>query len=515
MSEIVKRKKIVIKDEVKKKIVIKDEISVPEEKKLSATEIKRRNNVKEVLIREKKLEEEGFEMNERQKKHYKEIKEIVKEKGGEIISKYYINYKTNIVIRCRNNHVWSPRIDKIKNDNWCWHCHNISKKTTKEEFIRRAKEIHGNKFEYFLTNYQDLQNNIKMKCIDCGNIIEQLASSHLQGVSCKYCSRKAKRTTEEFKLEAHKIHGDLYDYSKVIYLECLTNVKIICNRCKEEFEQTPSRHLSGRGCRYCNDREINTKIFKKKAVKIHGDKYNYDKVEYIDRKTDVKIICNTCKEEFEQKAGYHLSGNGCKSCGKNVRKMTQEQFIRKAMLIHGDSYSYKLCKYINSRTGVDIICNKCTSAFPQQPKQHLYGNGCPICKESSGEKRSRQIFKELKLEYKTQVKLNPNRGYKYDGNLKYLSRNRLYEFDGKQHFEYIEFFNKTEENFQYRREIDIIKTVEALEAGYQLIRIDYTQKKNIKEHLEKALKSSDKLYVSSPEMYTWILEDERVKKLLN
>lgn len=59
-----------------------------------------------------------------------------------------------------------------------------------------------------------------------------------------------KKTTEQFISEAIKVHGDKYDYSKVEYKGCNTDVLIICP-IHGEFSQTPTHHLLGCGCKRC------------------------------------------------------------------------------------------------------------------------------------------------------------------------------------------------------------------------------------------------------------------------
>ena len=59
-----------------------------------------------------------------------------------------------------------------------------------------------------------------------------------------------RKTTEQAKSDFRQVHGDFYDYSKVIYINSCTKVIIICP-VHGEFEQTPNSHLSGQGCPEC------------------------------------------------------------------------------------------------------------------------------------------------------------------------------------------------------------------------------------------------------------------------
>lgn len=182
-----------------------------------------------------------------------------------------------------------------------------------------------------------------------------------------------------------KIHGEKYDYSIVNYTNIKNKVKIIC---KEHgvFEQTPDSHIGKRGCPECTkySKKWSTDNFVKQCETIHGDKYDYSLVRYINAKTKIKIIC---KEHgiFEQKTGLHLYvGEGCPKCNNSYHSDT-ETFIKKSQKIHNDKYDYSLVKYKNTKTKVKIIC-PLHGKFEQNPDNHLSGRGCPICKESKGEK---------------------------------------------------------------------------------------------------------------------------------
>lgn len=128
-----------------------------------------------------------------------------------------------------------------------------------------------------------------------------------------------KVTTEDFIKKAILVHGNKYDYSKVVYVSAKSKVCIICPE-HGEFWQTPTNHLCGSGCYKCGrsktiaSKTDDTEKFIIKARKVHGDKYDYSKVNY--KGTDEKV-CIICPEhgEFWQVANYHINGNGCQKCG--------------------------------------------------------------------------------------------------------------------------------------------------------------------------------------------------------
>jgi len=157
-------------------------------------------------------------------------------------------------------------------------------------------------------------------------------------------------------------------------------------------------------------KKITTTDFIEKAEKIHGDKYDYSKVEYINSQTKVCIICPE-HGEFWQTPNSHLKGCGCFKCGtENSAKghlSNTSKFIEKAKLIFGDSYDYSMVNYEKSSKKIFLKCNKCHKVFSITPNNHLKGQGCPICaKEKKGpSKKSLEDFITLAREI---------HGYKYD-----------------------------------------------------------------------------------------------------
>lgn len=185
-----------------------------------------------------------------------------------------------------------------------------------------------------------------------------------------------KLSFEEFVLRAQSVHGDRYDYSAVEYKDNKTKVRILCPE-HGEFLQDPSNHFAGKGCPACAGRVSRDQTsFLKKAVSIHGDCYDYSLVSYTRSDTPVTILCRE-HGEFEQTPASHLTGSGCPVCSGKLR-LTAEEFINRALKVHGDRYSYDLAVYVNQKTKVQIVCPD-HGAWWQLPTNHLAGKGCPSC----------------------------------------------------------------------------------------------------------------------------------------
>jgi len=234
--------------------------------------------------------------------------------------------------------------------------------------------------------------------------------------------------------------GDKYDYSKVNYVNNHTKIIIICKE-HGEFKQQPNAHIDQQqGCYKCgivvvrNIKKLTTKQFIEKAKLIHGDKYDYSKVNYVNNHTKIIIICKE-HGEYEQIPNSHLNKKGCSKCS-NCYKPNTNEWIQKAKLIHGDKYDYSKVDYVNNSTKIKIICKE-HGEFKQQPSAHIdQQQGCYKCSNNQYSKMSidRLNFISKKDNITIQHALNhgeykiPNTRLKADGYCK--ETNTIYEFHG-------------------------------------------------------------------------------------
>jgi len=313
----------------------------------------------------------------------------------------------------------------------------MCKRRTKEEFIEIAEFIHKDKYNYSLVKYKNSTTKIKIVCSKHG-MFEQLPSNHLK-YGCKKCGRiisgkKQRLSFKSFLNRANKIHNDEYDYSLVKYKNSTTKVIIICPK-HGKFKQTPSSHLLGKGCKKCGifkqtlslKKDFDT--FIEEANYIHQNKYDYSKVNYINNKTKITIIC-PIHGKFKQTPSGHLRG-GCKDCGiinsASKRRRTNEEYIKYVNNIHNEYYNYSLTNFRNSTTKIKIICPK-HGVFKQRADAHLSGQGCKKCKKNVSNISQEWLNSfDLKIEKEVPLKVNNNR-YIVDGYCK--ETNTVYEFLG-------------------------------------------------------------------------------------
>ena len=295
-----------------------------------------------------------------------------------------------------------------------------------------------------------------------------------------------RKTTAEFIEEAKAIHKNKYNYSQVEYINKKTKVKIICPE-HGTFEQVPSGHLQGQGCPKCSgNKKLTTAEFIQEAKVIHGNKYNYSQVEYINSNTKVKIICSE-HGVFEQTPKNHLQGKGCIKCaGQNK---TTAEFIKEAKEKHGNRYDYSQVKYINSATKVKIICEE-HGVFEQIPSNHLQGQGCPKCNFSKGEQKIESYLNEKNINFESQKRFDKLKHKSYLFYDFYLPDfNLLIEFDGEQHFKAIDWFGG-EKGFKQTQKRDKLKNEFAKKNKIDLLRISYLEFDQIEEILDSKLTTS-------------------------
>lgn len=233
----------------------------------------------------------------------------------------YVNSTTKVFIVCKTHGKFEQNPRSHLNGSGCSKCAGVGKSNTKD-FIRRSEKIHNNKYLYDLVKYAGNKRKVVITCPVHGNF-EQVPSSHLKGHGCPECAANYKMDTDAFIKKAELVHQDKYDYSKVEYANSYENVVIICQE-HGEFVQRPGEHVFGKGCPSCGgNKPHTTESFIAKAIEVHGEKYGYSKVEYVNASTKVIITCPT-HGDFSQKLQTHIDSKaGCPKCCNIVSKAEQ------------------------------------------------------------------------------------------------------------------------------------------------------------------------------------------------
>ena len=277
-------------------------------------------------------------------------------------------------------------------------------KGTKEEFIEQARKIHGEKFDYSQVDYKGTNKPVTIICCECGHVFRQEPRYHLMGHGCQKCYGRYKQTTEEFIEKAKKIFPE-YDYSLARYKNSVTKIKIICPE-HGIFEITPSNLLNQKqGCRKCGWKKAQMKNrmtqeeFLLKAREVHGWKYDYSKVNYVNTDTKVCIICPE-HGEFWQTPHHHLKGVGCPECGRN--DLTENKLYEEIKSIFPDAIHTYKPNFLNT-TGkpqsLDIFIPSLNTAIEYQGRQHFvsisrYGGDAELTKTKERDERKYLLCKE-------------------------------------------------------------------------------------------------------------------------
>ena len=208
------------------------------------------------------------------------------------------------------------------------------KRLTKEDFIKKSRDIHSDKYDYSLVEYINCSTPVNI--IYNTNIYIQKPINHLQG----FCPERIvnKMNTDSFINLAISKFGKKYDYSMTKFVDRYKKVKIIFDGVI--YDQTPDDHLRGS----CPEKRIGKKTtheFIEESKKIHLDqKYDYSLVDYIDKKTKVKIIYKD--EIYEILPRYHLK------YGVIINRSRGETIIKKSLTKIGfnfkQQYSFFNCR---------------------------------------------------------------------------------------------------------------------------------------------------------------------------
>ena len=229
---------------------------------------------------------------------------------------------------------------------------------TTEEFIKKAREVHGDKFDYSKVDFKGVTKPVIITCPIHGDFLQE-PRNHIKGMGCQKCYGHYKLTTEEFIEKAKKMFPQ-YDYSTTVYEGSFKKIKLICPE-HGEISMTPNSLLAGRGCNACGAKRaqmknrMNPSDFLLKAREVHGWKYDYSKSEYTNTDTKICIICPE-HGEFWQTPHHHLNGSGCPECGRNdLTEIKLYEYIKKLFPDAIHTYKPKFLNTTGKPQSLDIF----------------------------------------------------------------------------------------------------------------------------------------------------------------
>lgn len=262
----------------------------------------------------------------------------------------------------------------------------MASKNTKNDFLQRAKSAHGLKYNYSKVDYINCDTKVEIICPVHGTFF-QTPYKHYKGQNCPKCVHNYKSDTESFIKKAKNKHGERFDYSLVKYVSSAMDVEIICKKHGIFYQSVGSHLRGSGCIKCNKENQSinqlsNLDEFIEKSIRKHGNRYDYSMVEYKNAQIKVKIRCPKHNYIFEQQPNSHLRGSGCYFCGKDIiaksLTMTTDEFIQKSNILHKYKYDYSESDYKNTQTKIKIICKQ-HGIFTQVPNSHLSGNGCKKC----------------------------------------------------------------------------------------------------------------------------------------
>lgn len=263
----------------------------------------------------KKTLEEFVEESQKVHKHKYTYKDAV-----------YVTSKTDIEITCpRHGNFFQQPNSHLRGSN-CPECATeikISKLIKPfNTFLKEASDMFNTRFIYLENSYVNYKSPIKVICNIHGEfqISPQNHLTYLEG-GCEECKKEQeiKKYSDQFITKAIEVHKNMYSYKFVEYVNTNTKVSIIC-KTHGSFPQTPEDHLSGRGCPKCgaenraNNKKLTTAEWIDNAKAVHGDRYNYSKLTYIDKSIKVEVICKEHGSFWVIPGNHTYSLSGCPDC---------------------------------------------------------------------------------------------------------------------------------------------------------------------------------------------------------
>jgi len=270
----------------------------------------------------------------------------------------------------------------------------MGKKKTTNEFIKEATSKHNGKYDYSLVEYKGNKTNVSIICPIHGEF-QQTPDRHLHSGGCLKCAAekrglKRRMTFDEFLEKAKKIHGEKYSYVKETFSKGGAETTIICPK-HGEFQQTPDSHLQGHGCPKCKSEKL-AKLrkeefgdFIEKAKKVHGDKYDYSKVEYIRSNKNVYITC-PIHGVFPQTPNSHLMGAGCPFCKNSHLEEKIAKILDKLGVNYVREQRYEWL-FNDKKMSLDFYLPKYNIAIECQGDQHVFYRDTYYNVEGKFEKR--------------------------------------------------------------------------------------------------------------------------------
>jgi hypothetical protein len=303
----------------------------------------------------------------------------------------YIGSKQKITVICKIHNKFNLSPNSHLKGNGCKACgvevRASKQRGDKELFLKKAREKHGDRYDYSKVEYFNSLTEVEILCPTHGAFLQTPKIHYV--ANCPKCGReaqteKAKKGKGQFVKEMQEIYGDRYDLSLVEYINGRTPVSIICKD-RGILKVTPASLLNkkvylvkGKKKTRSTDKEM----FLEEVFKLYGGKNNYDDTIVGNSRGKIDVVCENHGKFTVEMASY-FNGVDCPKCSainyKKTRSKTTEEFVEQAKKVHGDKCDYTNTIYKSCKEKVEIKCNMHNIYFEQYPTNHLFGGCCRKC----------------------------------------------------------------------------------------------------------------------------------------
>lgn len=310
--------------------------------------------------------------------------ELAKEVWGDRWDYSNIDYKDRnipIVITCRihGNFKQSPRTHL----SGAVGCSSCSMESRTSEFLNKAREVWGDKWDYSNLNYKGARKDVTVTCPDHGEFT-QLAYKHLDGiVGCYACGGNVMPSSQNYLDRAKKVWGSRWEYGSSSASQWGDCIEVQCPK-HGEFYQRLGSHLQGKvgcpECRYAESR-MSSDVLLSKAQEVWGDRWDYSNTSWDSGSSGTyNFICRE-HGEFEQTYSGHIMGRvGCSKCHSSESRQGEDILLARALEVWGDRWDYTYTRFDSGSTGRYLFTCPEHGSFYQDYYSHIAGAvGCSGC----------------------------------------------------------------------------------------------------------------------------------------
>ena len=441
-----------------------------------------------------------------------EFNDYVKSQGGVLLSSY-IKSTEKIKIGCKNGHIWWARPGSVKIGHWCPECAGKSSSAAKAKFLKIIQEKGGTA----LTSYSNNRTKVQIKCSN-DHVWDVAPTDIISGHWCQACANKSPfiaRERLEYIVETNGplTGGSCAPFGGVLLTNYINSYEKVTIKCHEGHcwdAIPPAIIYNNSWCPIC---ARNSPIeAEKNFIRTVNEKKGMILGKYVNSNTNVLLQCELghrwafAREQlscsWETTPANIRDSHWCHICAGNSPITARDKMLE----IIQKNKGILLDKYINDMTKIRVQCAD-GHVWLTTPGYIKSGRWCSYCNQSRGERAVMTILNKMGIVFIPQWRHPKLTNRRYDFRFDYNGYQYIIEYDGGQHFESIEFFDK-QRTLEERQEIDKLKTHIACGTGYKLIRLDFTLSElDLESHIMTGLTSGESLYVSNMELYKWLISN--------